>query len=73
MSPFAGRTVRLQLESHPGPKNNTGWDQSYWAEPLLVAGVVVVAVEGGGTGRVRVAVLIEPPNTGVPAVTSDDG
>jgi len=38
LSRFAGQTIRLQLESHPGPKNNTGWDQSYWAEPLLVAG-----------------------------------
>ena len=38
LSPFAGKTVRLQLESHPGPKNNTGWDRSYWAEPLLIAG-----------------------------------
>ena len=38
LSRFAGQTVRLQLESHPGPKNNTGWDQSYWAEPTLVAG-----------------------------------
>ncbi len=38
LSEFAGRAVRLQLESHPGPKNNTGWDQSYWAEPTLAAG-----------------------------------
>jgi len=38
LSPFAGRSIRLQLESHPGPNNNTGWDQSYWAEPTLVAG-----------------------------------
>lgn len=38
LSAFAGRTVRLQLESHPGPKNNTGWDESYWAEPTLVIG-----------------------------------
>jgi hypothetical protein len=38
LSPFAGKAVRLQFESHPGPKNNTGWDQSYWAEPTLVAG-----------------------------------
>ncbi|MDY0168681.1 MAG: hypothetical protein RBS80_19185 [Thermoguttaceae bacterium] len=36
---FAGKAVRLQLESHPGPKHNTGWDQSYWAEPILTAGV----------------------------------
>jgi hypothetical protein len=38
LSAFAGQTVRLQLESHPGPKNDTGWDGSFWAEPLLVAG-----------------------------------
>ena len=38
LSKFAGQSVRLQFESHPGPKNNTGWDQSYWAEPTLVAG-----------------------------------
>lgn len=38
LSRWAGQTVRLQLESHPGPKRNTGWDMSYWAEPTLVAG-----------------------------------
>jgi hypothetical protein len=38
LSRFAGRKVRLQLESHPGPKNNTAFDQSYWAEPTLIAG-----------------------------------
>ena len=35
---FAGQRIRLQLESHPGPRNNTTNDQSYWAEPTLVAG-----------------------------------
>ncbi len=38
LSAFAGQQVRLQLESHPGPKNNTGWDRSFWAEPMLVVG-----------------------------------
>jgi hypothetical protein len=38
LSAFAGRAVRLQLESHPGPKNNTGWDRSFWAEPTLIVG-----------------------------------
>ncbi len=38
LSRFAGQRVRLQLESHPGPRNNTTNDQSYWAEPTLVAG-----------------------------------
>lgn len=37
---FAGQTVRLQLESHPGPKNDTGWDRSLWGEPTLVAGAI---------------------------------
>ncbi|GAB6186767.1 hypothetical protein [Thermopirellula anaerolimosa] len=38
LSKFAGQTIRLQLESHPGPRNNTGWDSSFWAEPTLVVG-----------------------------------
>lgn len=38
LSQYAGKPVRLQLESHPGPKNNTGWDSSFWAEPTLVVG-----------------------------------
>ena len=40
LSAYGGKTIRLQLESHPGPKNNTSFDQSYWAEPLLIAGKV---------------------------------
>ena len=40
LSDLAGQAVRLQLESHPGPKNDTGWDQSFWAEPTLVTGDV---------------------------------
>lgn len=38
LSRFAGRDIRLQLESHPGPKNDTNCDQSYWAEPVVIAG-----------------------------------
>ncbi len=38
LTPWAGRTVRVQLESHPGPKYNTGWDSCFWAEPTLWAG-----------------------------------
>ncbi|MGQ9914512.1 MAG: hypothetical protein ACUVQQ_09225 [Thermogutta sp.] len=38
LSQYAGQVIRLQLESHPGPKNNTGWDSSFWAEPTLVVG-----------------------------------
>ena len=39
LSPFAGKAVRLQLEVHPGPDNDTTCDHCYWAEPRLVAGV----------------------------------
>ena len=35
---FAGQAIRLQFESHPGPDRNTAYDQSYWAEPELLAG-----------------------------------
>ncbi|MFO0961039.1 MAG: hypothetical protein U0800_26960 [Isosphaeraceae bacterium] len=38
LSRFAGRSIRLQLESDPGPKRDTGWDQSFWAEPTLIVG-----------------------------------
>lgn len=38
LSQFAGQTIRIQLESHPGPKNDTTCDQSYWAEPTLTIG-----------------------------------
>lgn len=35
---FAGREIRLRLESHPGPKGNTSCDSSYWGDPILAAG-----------------------------------
>ncbi|HPC17569.1 MAG TPA: DUF5696 domain-containing protein [Candidatus Hydrogenedentes bacterium] len=38
LAAFAGKTVRLQFESHPGPRNDTTCDQSYWAMPTVVAG-----------------------------------
>jgi len=38
LSDYAGQAIRLQLESHPGPKKDTTCDQSYWAEPTLIVG-----------------------------------
>ncbi|HUS91980.1 MAG TPA: hypothetical protein VM695_09020, partial [Phycisphaerae bacterium] len=35
---FAGRTVLLRLECHPGPKRNTTCDSAFWGEPVVVAG-----------------------------------
>lgn len=38
LSRFAGREILLRLESHPGPKNSTTCDGSYWGDPTIVAG-----------------------------------
>lgn len=38
LSAFAGKTILLRLESHPGPNKNTTCDSSYWAQPTVVAG-----------------------------------
>lgn len=38
LTKLAGQAVRLQLEADPGPQRNTGWDQSFWGEPILVVG-----------------------------------
>lgn len=35
---FAGREILLRLESHPGPKNNTSCDSSYWGDPVITVG-----------------------------------
>ena len=38
LTPYAGRTILLRLESHPGPDRNTTCDSSYWAEPTVITG-----------------------------------
>ncbi|MBN1442247.1 MAG: hypothetical protein JXA90_06035, partial [Planctomycetes bacterium] len=35
---FAGKAIRLQLEVHPGPRNDTTCDQAFIAEPSVIAG-----------------------------------
>lgn len=50
LSRFAGQAIRLQLESHPGPKNDVGWDLSYWSAPTLVVGAPTVAAPFPPTG-----------------------
>jgi len=46
LSRYAGQQIRLQLESHPGPQNNTTCDASYWAEPTVTAGELENAIAG---------------------------
>jgi hypothetical protein len=40
LSEFAGKTILLRLESHPGPNKNVYTDGNYWGEPVLHAGDV---------------------------------
>ena len=47
LSAYAGKTIVLRLESHPGPKNNTTCDSSYWAEPTVICGTQPTAEEDG--------------------------
>ncbi len=35
---FAGREILLRLESHPGPRNNTSCDLSFWGDPTVTVG-----------------------------------
>ena len=35
---WAGKAIRLQLESHPGPRRNTAFDHSFWGEVVLTTG-----------------------------------
>ena len=37
LSAWAGQTIALRLESHPGPRDDTTCDSSFWAEPTVWA------------------------------------
>ena len=53
LSRFAGQTVRLQLECHPGPREDTTCDQAFWAEPTLLVGEAQKQKETGRAARCR--------------------
>ena len=38
LSGFAGETILLRLECHPGPSKDTTCDSAFWAEPTVVSG-----------------------------------
>ncbi len=42
LSQYAGHEISLKLESHPGPKNDTTCDSSYWAQPMIISGSLPV-------------------------------
>jgi len=43
LSAFAGQLIRLQLECHSGPRNDSTCDGAFWADPVLIAGMPVDA------------------------------
>ncbi|MFV2065978.1 MAG: hypothetical protein ACC645_03290 [Pirellulales bacterium] len=78
LSRLAGRTIRLQFEADPGPHRNTGWDTSYWAEPIVTVGTPPAervfpptslddARRLGviGTGKSRCEVYVQPGRRGL--------
>lgn len=48
---LAGQSIRLQLECHPGPKNDTTCDLAYWGAPVLTAGDPELAAQGTVSDR----------------------
>lgn len=39
LTPYAGRTITLRLETDPGPASNTAWDYALFADPTIFVGV----------------------------------
>jgi len=54
LTPWAGKTILLRLESHPGPKRDTTCDLSYWGEPSLVAGDFPSPAEAAAENAARI-------------------
>ena len=38
LSAYAGTEIRLQLETHPGPRNDLTCDRALWGDPVVLAG-----------------------------------
>ncbi len=62
---FAGQRIRLQLESHPGPRNNTTNDSSFWAEPTLIAGHPPTTAAEGKARSLGAGIEIRPGSRGL--------
>lgn len=48
LSRFRGREVRLRLETHPGPQNNTTCDSAFWGDPVILTGATPAKRLNGG-------------------------
>lgn len=56
LSPYRGKEVRLRFTTHPGPKDDTGWDWAIWGKPR------VAVVEGSTVADLHI-VLLQRPRT----------
>lgn len=59
LSRYAGQSIIIQLESDPGPKQDTTCDFCYWSEPILSAGPAASA-EGPTSPPFHPVTTIEP-------------
>jgi len=37
LTPYRGQHIKLRFTTHPGPRENTGWDWARWGEPKIVS------------------------------------
>ena len=59
LSKFAGQEILLRLESHPGRKNDTTCDSSYWGDPMiLIGGVPLVLTAEERRSQASMAALL---------------
>jgi hypothetical protein len=54
LSEFAGQKVYLRLLTSPGPKHDTTCDQSYWADPIIIAGIEPFTLESDQEHQQRI-------------------
>lgn len=61
LSEYAGRKIRLRLECHPGPQNDTTCDSAFWGAPVIVVGdrPDIPPAEAYDRLRVRARTIVE--------------
>ena len=69
LSRWAGKAVRLQLESHPGPKNETTCDESHWGNPMIVPAAPQNAAENAAAAPLPLGAITCGGRTYTVAVT----
>ncbi|MBR4901892.1 MAG: hypothetical protein IKZ46_13215 [Victivallales bacterium] len=60
LTAFAGKTIDLRLEVHPGPNKNSACDAAYWGRVLIQAGIQPPVIDYAA----------QPP-AALPTITSD--